>query len=290
MNENYDNLRSHSIFGEEGENGTSAFIQQYYNDTCAIRSQQIIMRDYGIDISEHDLREIAMQNGWYTPGGGTQMQDVGQLLNITGVDCHRSMNNTVYDIVSELSQGHRIIVGVDSGELWEKTAFGRIGEKIEDFIGLNGADHALIVAGVDVNPNNPKDIKIILTDPGSGDLRIEYKMDEFIDAWKDSNCFMVSTEQPAPYQFDPVTNREVPSGFQSDYVHNAFVIDNGYQLSPDDMTLLEREGVAAIGCDLFAANNIQHDCMSLDNEHTEIIFDSHGDSDYDPIDDIDFDV
>lgn len=289
MNENYDNLNSHSIFGEEGENGNSAFVQQYYNDTCAIRSQQIIMRDYGIDISEHDLREIAIDNGWYSPGEGTQIQDVGNLLNITGVECHQSMNNTVYDLVGELSQGHRVIVGVDSGELWKRTSFGRLGEKIEDFIGVNGADHALIVAGVDVNPDNPKDIKVILTDPGSGDLRIEYKMDDFIDAWKDSNCFMVSTEHPAPYQFDPVTNSEIPSGFHSDYAYNEFVIDHGYQLSPDDMTLPESHIATDFAHEMLAANDIQHGDIPFDHEDTDSPF-NHHDCNFDSLDDIDFDV
>ena len=290
MNEDYDNLSNHSIFGEEGANENSPFIQQFYNDTCAIRSQQIIMRDYGIDISEHDLREIAMDNGWYTPGGGTEVQDVGNLLNIAGVSCHQSMNNTVYDLVSELSQGHRVIVGIDSGELWEKTAFGRFAEKAEDFIGIKGADHALIVAGVDVNPNDPKDIKVILTDPGSGDLRIEYKMEDFMDAWKDSNCFMVSTEQPAPYQFDPVTNSEVPSGFHSDYAHNAFVIDHGYQLSLDDMTLPEGYVASYMEHDLLASNDVHFGDDTFGNNAPDISFDHHGDSDFDSLDDIDFDV
>lgn len=268
MKEFYDNLSDHSIFGEQGENEKSAFIQQYYNDTCAIRSQQIILRDYGIDISEHDLRDIAIDNEWYKPGHGTALKDVGNLMELAGVDCHSSMNNTVYDLVGELSQGHRVIVGVDSGELWKSTAFGRIGEKIEDFLGIHGADHALIVAGVDVNPHDPKDIKIILTDPGSGDLRIEYKINDFLDAWKDSNCFMVSTEEPAPYQFDPITNSEVPSGFQTHFAYNQFIIDHSYQLSYDDITIPEGY---------------------VSQEITELVFIPHEDIDIEHGDDLEFD-
>lgn len=290
MNEEYDSLANHSIFGEEGENGNSPFIQQYYNDTCAIRSQQIILRDYGIDISEHDLRDIAIENGWYSPGEGTQLGDVGNLLDIAGVECHQSMNNTVYDLVSELSQGHRVIVGVDSGELWEKTAFGRLGETLEDFLGLKGADHALIVAGLDVNPSNPKDIKVILTDPGSGDLRIEYELNKFVDAWSDGHCFMVSTEQPAPYQFDPITNSEVPSGFHTDYAYNQFVVDHGYQLSHDDMTLPEGNLTNVFEQDFLASNDVLHNDINFNQGHDEISFDHYDDGDFDSLDDFDFDV
>ena len=282
MNNDYDDLSNHSIFGEGSEEVKSPFIKQYYDDTCAIRSQQIIMRDYGVDISEHNLRNIAIENGWYTPDEGTALQDVGKLLNLAGINCHQSMNNTVYDLVGELSQGHRVIVGVDSGELWESTVPGQMGETLEDYLGISGADHALIVAGVDVNPNDPKDMKVVLTDPGSGDLRIEYKMEEFLDAWKDSNCFMVSTEKPAPYQFDPITNSEVPSGFHSNYAYNAFILDNGYQLSPDGMTLPDNLLASGMLDTAATANTndaeMHHEGLAahFQNEYNAATFDNDG--------------
>lgn len=263
MSEEYDDLKSHHIFGEEGtDNGTeyNPYIQQAYDDTCAIRSQQIIMRDYGVDISEHDLKDIASEHGWYSPKGGTLASNVGNLLELAGIHCHQSTNNTVYDLVSELSKGHRVIVGVDSGELWNKTFIGKSLEKVEDMIGMSHADHALIVAGVDVNVNNPKDIKIVLTDPGTGDLRIEYKLKDFMDAWKDSKCFMVSTEEAAPFQFDPATSREVPSGFHSEYSHNDFVQDNGYVLSPEVMTIPEDYETSYSAIDAIDWTHEEFDC------------------------------
>lgn len=263
MSEEYDDLKSHRIFGEEGtDNGTeyNPYIQQAYDNTCAIRSQQIIMRDYGVDISEQDLRDIALEHGWYSPKGGTVASDVGNLLDLAGIHCHQSTNNTVYDLVSELSQGHRVIVGVDSGELWSKTFIGKSFEKVEDMMGMSHADHALIVAGVDVNANNPKDIKIVLTDPGTGDLRIEYKLKDFMDAWKDSKCFMVSTEEAAPFQFDPATSREVPSGFHSEYSHNDFVQDNGYILSPEVMTIPEDYETSYSAIDAIDWTHEEFDC------------------------------
>lgn len=238
---NYDDLSDLKIFGEPGTPaGTpNPMINQFYADTCAIRSQQIILRDYGIDISQEDLVHIANENGWYAPGQGTPMECVGNLLEIAGVSCHQSENNTIFDLTNELAQGHRIIVGVDSGELWADNFYDKLSEKFEDFMGGGGADHALIVAGVEVNPNNPSDVKVVLTDPGNGNLRVEYSLEEFVDAWKDSNCFMVSTDAPAPYQFDPITNSEIPSGFSTDFAYNGFVIDHGYQLSPGNFTIPE---------------------------------------------------
>ena len=45
-------------------------VQQLYPDTCAIKSQQLILKDFGIDVSETELVQAANANGWYN-GGGT---------------------------------------------------------------------------------------------------------------------------------------------------------------------------------------------------------------------------
>lgn len=40
-------------------------VQQQYPDTCAIKSQQLILEDFGIDVSENQLVQTANANGWY---------------------------------------------------------------------------------------------------------------------------------------------------------------------------------------------------------------------------------
>ncbi len=202
-------------FGEEGNGVFDPTIYQGPEGVCAIRSQQIILRDYGIDISLDNLKEFATENGWYTPEGGTPIGYVGCLLEACGVEVRQETNCSVYDLVNELAQGHRVIVGVDANELWaerDNDTIGKITEFFKDFVDEE-ANHALVVAGVEVNPNDPEDVKVILTDPGTGDLRIEYDLDKFMDAWEDSECFMVTTTTPAPYQYDEVNGRMVPSNF-----------------------------------------------------------------------------
>lgn len=224
------------IFGEGGNGTSPVFDPMIYQGTegvCAIRSQQIILRDYGIDIPLEDLKQYAIQNGWYDPsdGGGTPVGYVGALLDACGVGVRQDVNCTVYDLVNELAQGHRVIVGVDANELWADRK-GDMKEQISEFfkdITNEEANHALVVAGVEVNPDDPDDVKVILTDPGTGDLRIEYTLDEFMDAWEDSECFMATTTTPAPFQYDAVHNCMIPSNFAV----NQFVDANSLPLNAD---------------------------------------------------------
>lgn len=223
-----------SNYGETGQNITDPiFIQQPDDHSCALRSQQIILRDFGIDIPFKDLEKIAKENGVYSDDG-TSMCDVGKVLDIAGVGMHQVIGCNMFDLTNELAQGHRVIVGVDANELWYNDSItDKLKNWFDDITGNQGGNHALIVAGIEVNPNNPSDVKVVLTDPGSGDLRIEYPMKQFMDAWKDTNCFMAATDAPAPYQYDPISGMEIPSNFVVEQQFNQFVAENSYQLSPD---------------------------------------------------------
>ena len=221
-------------WGESGENIKDFDnILQPDDHSCALRAQQIILRDYGIDIPFEDLEQIAKNAGYYSDSG-TYQHDMGKVLEMAGVGMHQIEGGTVYDLTNELAQGHRIIVSVDSDELWYNDRFAdKITNWINDRFGTQAGNHALIVAGVEVNPDNPNDVKVVLTDSGAGDLRVEYPLDQFIDAWQDSNCFMVATDTAAPYQYDAHTGMEVPSNFVVEQHFNQFVADHSYQLNPD---------------------------------------------------------
>lgn len=227
------NGKSYNIYGEAGENVKDpVYILQPDDHSCALRSQQIVLRDFGIDIPFEELEELALSNGVYTDQG-TYTYDIGKVLQIAGVDMHQVQGSTFLDLTNELAQGHRVIVSVDANELWYTDPASKLKNWFDDAIGKQGGNHALIVAGVAVNPQNPKDVKVILTDPGAGHLRVEYPLGQFMDAWKDSKCFMAATDYPAPYQYDPETGMEIPSNFMVQQFVNDFIASNGYQLSPD---------------------------------------------------------
>ena len=234
LNQNENMTTNYRTYGEAGENlYDPIYIKQPDDHSCGLRSQQIVLRDFGIDIPFEDLESYALAAGVYSENG-TYTYDIGKVLEMAGVGMHQVQGSTIYDLTNELAQGHRVIVSVDANELWYNDSIGgKFSNWLNDALGRQGGNHALIVAGVEVNPADLNDVKVVLTDPGAGHLRIEYPLDQFMDAWQDSNCFMAATDEAAPYQYDANSGMEVPSNFVVEHHFNQFVVENSYQLEPD---------------------------------------------------------
>ena len=192
---------THMSVGEEAVDVTSSHVLQSYRDTCAIKSQQLILERFGKHLSEDELVQQAYDNGWYRPGCGTSGNDMGEILRANGVPCTNYANCNIAHVVSALADGKQVMMAVDSGELWKTSFIGKLKETIEDKIPfVGGADHALLVTGIDAS--DPSDVKVIVTDPGSGALNKPYPLKQFIDAAEDSKFFMTVTDNPAPNVFD----------------------------------------------------------------------------------------
>lgn len=224
VSHNYINLSMLSGHGPNHNLDTfDSQIFQGFTPICAIRSQQIIMRDYGIQIPSDELVYFSEAQGWYDEDG-TCKSAIGNLLSICGIGVHTSENNNVYDLVKELQAGHRVIVGVDSHELWSEPG----SEEWEFYNSIDHADHALIVAGLRIDPNHPEDNSVILTDPGQGNVYIEYPMEHFVEAWRDANFYMMATDEPAPYQYNEETHMMELSNFATDYTLAQFPFNNEF--------------------------------------------------------------
>lgn len=172
---------------------------QWEQDTCAIRSQEIVLRSFGTFVPQEELISIAEQHGWYSPGNGTSMEDVGNLLDLYNIPNHRIVDANVFNLVDELGQGHKVIVGVDVDELYGNSFW----ESVKEFLVGKTPNHAMIVSGL--NTSDPNCIKVTLTDPGTGKTLFECPYDKFLSAWNDSECFMVATDAAAPLQYNTET-------------------------------------------------------------------------------------
>lgn len=192
-------------------NGMVPDIQQQYPDSCAIKSQQIILNEFGIDVNEDQLVQFSYEQGWYNADGtGTAAGDVGNLLETANIPVTRQEDANVFNLVSELSQGHKVIVGVDSEELWGN----KFMAWLKDFFMGDTPDHALVVAGIDTS--DPNNVMVIVDDPGSGEYHKAYPLDQFMDAWSDAQCYMVSTDIPVPDHSAAMTNFDYGQGHIAD--------------------------------------------------------------------------
>jgi hypothetical protein len=205
--------------GEDAKIDVSSDVYQWYGDTCAIRSQQLVLEKYGVQVSQDELIDVATKNGWYSPQSGTPMDCVGNLLDHYGVPSTSVVGASVNNIVAELAQGHQVIVGLDAGELHNNGIL----ETLKDLIVGDTPNHALIVAGIDTS--DPDNEYVILKDPGTGDVAKPYPLNQFLDAWKDADCFMTTTRDPAYLQYSPEL---------ANFDYQAMHIDNIAGLGFDD--------------------------------------------------------
>jgi len=196
--------------------------QQTTPFTCAVVCQQMILRQFGIDVSEAQLVYDATSNGWLTDQG-TSAADMGKLLEHYGVPVHQGFGNGVESIAGEIAMGRKVIVAVDSGEIWKQDGF------FEDWMNPNGADHAVVVTGLDLSdPSHPK---VVLNDPGDPmGAGKAYPLEDFLDAWRDSGYLYVATDhapiglqdhaQFGPH-FDPQTGMYMNPDFWSQWLQEA---------------------------------------------------------------------
>lgn len=161
-------------------------ILQTHPASCAIKCQQIILRDYGIDVSEDDLCRIAKENGWYDENVGVYMHDNGKLLGCFGIGYHHSQGNDIAEIELEIRKTHRVMVNINHAKLAGKHD-------------QNGqACHAVIVYSL-VNDS------VFVINPSTG-INEYYSKDLFEDAWKDSDNYMLATDSKAVFEYDHISN------------------------------------------------------------------------------------
>lgn len=186
-----------NLWGTPSDGGVfNPSVFQGMENSCAIHAQYHILRDFGYEGSVDDLRQEAIDNGWYNDDVGTNLCDVGKLLEKHGVACDMYADSNAFNLANQLAQGKRVIVSVDSGELWAGSSIESLFEATEDAFGIEGADHAVVVSGLDMSdPDNPM---VTLTDSGSGHAAISYPLDQFTDAWRDGHCTMWVTRDVPP--------------------------------------------------------------------------------------------
>jgi hypothetical protein len=169
------------------------WVHQTTDFTCAVVSQEMILHEFGINVSEANLVHEADVHGWLYDHG-TVPEDLGKLLELHGVPCHANMHASPADLESELMQGHKVIVGVFADGLWNENP---LQTGVRELVGLDNANHALVLTGVDLtDPHHPLVFVNDSVDPRGEEKA--YPLDQFLEAWHGSGNMYVATDSAPP--------------------------------------------------------------------------------------------
>ena len=137
-------------------------------------------QDAGISNPEYMVERAVSLGLMGDPTEGMYPQDLATLLTESGLPSELVGSN-MEDLAMKLNDGYGIIACVDSGEIW--------GDPEDAVREDNLMDHFLVVSEIDFNRG-----VVTLTDPGAPyGNGLEVPIDQFEDAWADSDHHMVVT-------------------------------------------------------------------------------------------------
>lgn len=163
------------------------WFEQATNGFCVPASIAQIVSEYTGVHHDDELAFVERANELHAftvgPDGVPSMDIEGalRLLEDAGVPASIEVGQGVGTLVDYLAEGRRVMLAVDSGEIWQ-------GEAIED----DTADHAIVITAIDTERG-----VAVLSDPGhpEGDM-MEVPIDVLDDAWADSGYAAVVCDEP----------------------------------------------------------------------------------------------
>jgi peptidase C39-like protein len=186
---NFDSGRDMPLVGDPGTE-MGFWHEQAAPDTCAVVSQEMVLESLtGQDFDESALAAEAEANGWYVPGGGTPTWHMDSLLEAHGVATETHFNTSLDDVAGALDRGDKVLVSLDSGEIWSRGGDPLLEDMVGDPIPGQGADHAVEVTGI---VDTASGRMVVVNDPGHPEGRGEMvPIEQFQNAWADSGAFAV---------------------------------------------------------------------------------------------------
>ncbi|MYW05948.1 hypothetical protein [Streptomyces sp. SID3343] len=163
--------------------GDAQYWQQQTSPTsCAVVTQGMILEKLtGMPLDENALMTQAEQAGIYDPQTGTQLEDIGKLLEMNGVDADQVQNADMFQLLDSLERGDQVIVGLDANEIWQPMHDTVTDAPLEQ---NPPAGHAVWVTGIDTQPDGS--VYVLLNDPGAPFGSVEpIPLQDFVNAWQD---------------------------------------------------------------------------------------------------------
>ncbi len=159
---------------------------------CSVLCETYVLHRRGCTFQEQEMLAIAEEHHWLT-AQGTPLYAIGQLLTHYGMMVVRRYDATIDAICHALALDNDVMVVVDSDKLYE----GREDKEDEP-------NHAVVVKAVDQQ-------QVSLFDPSAPDTHVTVPIERFLNAWKESNHYMVQVLQTVgDYEPRPINVDQIP--------------------------------------------------------------------------------
>lgn len=141
--------------------------------SCVASCESFVLRSEGNpEITEAQLIREGIEKEIYDPERGILLKDIGKLAESHGMIRECIQNSSLEQIENIQNDGGKVIALVSGGKMAYPNQFG-----------FFRADHAVQVVSID--RNDPKDVRVILNDPGREDGQgISVPTDIFLRAWR----------------------------------------------------------------------------------------------------------
>ena len=196
---------------------------------CDIECEEFVLHQFGIEVTHKSLLDTAYKNCWLKDKG-MPLYNIGRLLEKNNLPVSRRYNSTIEEVVRLLSAGNQLIAVVDD------TLLGNAQSSANQH-----PNHAVAISSISVETD-----EIILFNPNTDEELTKYSMSSFMEAWKQSNNYLVvinTTDrfiyEPSPIGLDDVELSEDLSELQEAIAENAHEIwaknrrDQGWSYGPE---------------------------------------------------------
>ncbi len=159
---------------------------------CDLECEEYILLSLGYDVNKKTLLDEAYKNKWMKEKG-MPIYQIGRLLEKYKLSVARKYNQyTIEDIEGCLEQGNKLIAVVNAQKLLLKDNLNQ--QESEE----KNPNHAVVIISLSVSEN-----KVYLFDPQTGNAQDECSLDDFVQAWSDSQNFLVVSNTRDNFEYDP---------------------------------------------------------------------------------------
>lgn len=196
---------------------------------CDIECEEFVLHQFGIEVTHKSLLDTAYKNCWLREKG-MPLYNIGRLLEKNNLSVSRRYNSTIEEVIRLLSAGNQLIAVVDDTILCDTLSCDE-----------QHPNHAVAISSISVKTD-----EIILFNPNTDEELTKYSMKSFIEAWSQSNNYLVvinTTDkfiyEPSPIGLDDVELSDDLAELQEAIAENAHEIwaknrrDQGWSYGPE---------------------------------------------------------